>query len=380
VNELLRRVFNLPPQASSVAAGIDALHFVIILSTLAGATAIALTLALAPRRRAPKSAEKAPSRRSVMRFEVFGIGGLLAAFLAVWVIGYRQYETLITPPPDALDVYVVAKQWMWSFAYPDGTATTVDLYVPTGRPVRLLMTSRDVIHSFFVPAFRIKHDVVPGRMTVVWFEAVERGTYPVLCAEYCGLSHSLMRARVHALSPADYEHWQRQQQTHSPLQANGEWHDAPGELSSMTGLAAYGARVAAERGCLRCHTLDGTAHIGPSWAGDYGSRVLLSDGQQIVVDDAYLTESMMDPNARVRQSFQPVMPSYFGVLSAPETAALVELFHALRNQTAAREEPLAQPAPEQEPPGTRSELLPRAGERSAVAGRAAEPATQERRR
>src|SRR5262249_31321508 len=152
------------------------------------------------------------------------------------------------------------------------------LYVPAGRPVKLIMTSRDVIHSFYVPDFRVKQDVVPGRYTTAWFEANAPGAYEILCAEYCGQGHSTMRCPVVALSPADYERW-----------LGGA---APAQQRS---LLRTGERVAADQGCLRCHTLDGTPHIGPTWAGLYGAVVPLEGGGEVKADEAYITESMMDP-------------------------------------------------------------------------------------
>jgi cytochrome c oxidase subunit 2 len=214
--------------------------------------------------------------------------------------------------------------------------------VPVGRPVKLVMTSRDVIHSFWVAEFRVKQDVVPGRMMLTWFEATRPGTYDILCAEYCGPYHSTMRGRVIALPPEDFDDWQRQQLESVP----------PDQRES---LALQGERVAGERGCLRCHTVDGTPHLAPSWAGLYHSHIPLVDGRTVLVDDAYLTESMMDPLAKVRRGFTPIMPSYLGQLSASETAALVEYIRTLADRgVPERAAPLA--------PGTQLAVpLPTAG-------------------
>jgi cytochrome c oxidase subunit 2 len=320
VNELMRRLLALPPQASTVARDLDTLHYFVIGTAVVGAIGVAAATGyFLWRYRASRVAHGARSHTREVPFalELTVIAGLLGAFLLFWVIGYRQFVTLRTPPRAAMDVYVIAKQWMWAFAYPDGSASNGDLYVPVGRPVRLLMTSRDVIHSFFVPPFRIKQDVVPGRMTFTWFEANRAGVFPIYCAEFCGTHHFSMHGRVIALEPADYEAWQE-----------GQAAPAAGGLPRAS-LAEEGERVAAERGCLRCHTVDGTAHLGPSWAGLYGTRVSLVGGGSVLVDDAYLTESMMDPLARVHAGFAPVMPSYLGLLSAGETAAIVEYIHAL---------------------------------------------------
>jgi cytochrome c oxidase subunit II len=205
---------------------------------------------------------------------------------------------------------VVAKQWMWQFAYADGTATTDDLYVPANRPVRLIMTSRDVIHSFYVPAFRIKQDVVPGRTTIAWFETVGPGTHDIYCTEYCGTEHSYMRGRVIALDPGEWATW-----------AEGR--------RGRDDLATMGARVAAERGCLRCHTVDGTPHLGPTWAGVYGQSIQMTSGQRVIADEAYLTESMMDPTRQLRAGYQPIMPTYRGLIEGIDAAALVAYIKSL---------------------------------------------------
>jgi cytochrome c oxidase subunit 2 len=249
-------------------------------------------------------------RRISIWIEVSLIGGLLVTFLVFWVIGFRQFVHLRTPPRNAMDVYVVGKQWMWTFAYPDGNATNSELVVPVGRPVRLVMTSRDVIHSFFIPAFRVKQDVLPSRVTTLWFEATQTGEFDIFCTEYCGTEHSMMRGRVRVLDEGAYARW-AQDRARGP------------------DLAAYGERVAAERGCLRCHTVDGTPHLGPTWAGVYDSVVTMANGSRLRADEAYLTESMMDPARHVRSGFAAIMPSYLGLLDAGEVAALVHYIRSL---------------------------------------------------
>ncbi|NVB81797.1 MAG: cytochrome c oxidase subunit II, partial [Kofleriaceae bacterium] len=341
MNEMMRILLFLPEQASTVASRIDALHFLVISVTMLGAAGVALvTLYWIVKYRArPERGESAehdvdvrPVRKELsLRFELFGFGGLLALFVFFWVIGFRQYVYLAAPPPNATTVYVTGKQWMWSFAYPNGGGSNGVIYVPVGRPVKLVMTSRDVIHSFFVPAFRVKQDVVPGRSTTLWFEVKHPGRYPVYCTEYCGIDHSLMRAEVVALSDADYE---RQMSGIEPAviaTADVSLQPQPEGKGPPVILARVGERVAAERGCFRCHTPDGTPHIGPTFAGLYGARISLEDGHSIVADDAYLTASMMDPGAQIHAGFKNVMPSYQGVVSAPEVAALVEFIRSLRD-------------------------------------------------
>ena len=316
MNDLLRRLLALPPQASSFAVDIDTLHYVVITATMLGATlvfALALYYLLRYRRRRP--GELTAHVQTALPLEMFIIGGLQLLFLVFWAVGAAQYQHLMNPPADAMPIYVTAKQWMWKFAYPDGRSSLDVLTVPVGRPVKLIMTSRDVIHSFYVPAFRVKHDVVPGRYYVAWFRAEKPGTYDLDCAEYCGIDHSRMLGKVQVLGAEDYQRW---------LEAA-----RPGEA---TDLVARGREVAARRECLGCHTIDGQPHIGPTWARLYGSDVKLDGGRIVVADDAYLTRSMMDPEVEVVSGYKPVMPTYRGVLPEPEVAALVEFIASLRDQ------------------------------------------------
>ncbi len=334
MNDLLRALLDLPPQASTYAFGVDMLHYFVIGTTMLGATfvfALALFFLVRSRRRAP--GELTPRVTATAPTEATLIGGLLAVFIVFWIVGATQYDRMMTPPPDALPVYVTAKQWMWKFSYADGRSSMDVLTVPVGRPIKLVMNSRDVIHSFYVPAFRMKHDVVPGRYYVAWFEAITVGTFDIRCAEYCGVSHSRMLGSVRVLSADDYRRWL---ETVSP----GESHD----------LAAEGLDVAARRGCLSCHTLDGQPHIGPTWAGLYASSVKLDDGHTVIADVPYLTRSMMDPHVEVVAGFKPVMPSYRGVLEEPEVAALVELIASLQNRPYAPSVALPRVVPENPAP------------------------------
>lgn len=355
MNELLRRILFLPEQGSTVAFEIDALHYAVILVTMGGATFITLIggyFLIRYRRRPQDKLRPNPGARSrpPLRLEAAALVGLGVLFLAFWFIGVRQFMSLRVPPEGAMDVYVTGKQWMWKFSYPQGVATISTLYVPSGRPIRLLLTSRDVIHSFYVPDFRIKYDAVPGRLTTTWFQAARPGTYQILCTEYCGLGHSTMRGEVIALSPLDFERWLAGAPTGDPpLAAAGA--AVPGLAEPS--MALRGQRAAAEQGCLRCHTLDGTPHIGPTFASLYGALVPLESGGEVIADEAYLTASMMDPLAEIHRGFPPVMPSYLGRLPPPDTAAIVELIRSLRRVPA---DPRARNGPsEYEPRATPEE-------------------------
>lgn len=338
MNEALRRLLFLPLQSSTYAETVDRLHYFVIAVTMFGSTLVAAVAFyfIARYSRAANAPARTPRVEGALGLEVGLVGGLLGLFLLWFGLGFRLYNRMVVAPPDAMEVYVIAKQWMWEFDGPEGPAALETLYVPAGRPVKLLITSRDVIHSFFVPDFRLKQDAVPGRYTTAWFEVKAPGPHEVLCAEYCGTGHSIMRARVVALAPADYEAWRAGRR--EPEERGGA-----AALSRRVGgfeplevgapragdLAERGRVVAAEHGCFRCHTVDGTPHIGPTWKNLYGSWERLSDGSRVLVDESYITESMMDPMTKIVAGYQPVMPSYRGEIDAPETAAIVELMKSL---------------------------------------------------
>jgi cytochrome c oxidase subunit II len=325
MNEVFRQFLFLPEQGSSVAREVDTLHYFVITGTMLGALAVAVVAAifLFRFRATVRPYSTTPKILVPGWLELLFVGGMLGLFVLWWHLGFRQFVMLRTPPPDSQEVYVTGKQWMWRFAYPDGRGSVGVLYIPAGRPIKAVLTSRDVIHSFYIPEFRIKQDAIPGRYTVVWFQAIRPGTYQLLCTEYCGTGHSTMRGEVVALSPDDYERW-----LDGDRRADGA--SAFPEYGKMTPLATTGAALAASKGCLRCHTTDGSRHIGPTWAGLFGSKVDLHGGGTAVADAAYLTDSMMDPRHQVVRGFEPVMPSYLGQLEPGEAAALVELIRSLR--------------------------------------------------
>jgi cytochrome c oxidase subunit 2 len=312
-------LLDLPPQGSTASYGIDALHVFVITTTMISSTLVfAMAIYFVVRYRRKSDDELTPRTGATVWSEGTLIVGILSLFILWWVIGFRQFVAMHDPPANAATVYVTAKQWMWTFTYPDGRVANDVLTVPVGRPVKLAMTSRDVIHSFYVPAFRAKQDVVPGRYTSIWFQATEPGDYPIYCAEYCGVAHSLMRGTVKVMAPADYESWLNQ-----PVR----------DASGLTDLRTEGENAARRRECLACHTVDGQRHVGPTWAGLYGSLVTMSDGRRVLADEEYLTRSMMEPNADVVEGFKSVMPSYFGGLPQPEVGAIVEYIKSLRDVT-----------------------------------------------
>ncbi len=331
INRVYRTALRLPDQASTFARQIDALHYFEItvftaIAVLYFGTAIYFVL----RYRRRSEHDYAPEVRAPGLVTTYTFG-MLGLFMVFWLLGDLEYRTLRTPPAGATDVYVVAKQWMWKFAYADGGASVGVMYVPVGQPIRLLITSRDVIHSFFVPAFRLKQDAVPGTYTTAWFEVRTPGTYQILCAQMCGAGHSRMWGQVVALGADDYERWRRGTLPGVSPASVGVEADAPGVPSSTESPVDAGRRAATEFACVKCHTLDGQPHIGPTWLGLFGSEEPLENGGTVTVDEAYITRSMMDPTADVVRGFQPVMPSYQGIVSPADTAAIVEFIKSLRD-------------------------------------------------
>ncbi|GEJ59047.1 cytochrome c oxidase subunit II [Anaeromyxobacter diazotrophicus] len=336
MNDLMRRILFLPEQGSAYATEVDHLHFFVITITMIGATGVALAAVLFYLRYRRRAAHQpTPHVEPKAIHEVLFIGVPLAFFLLWFAIGFPLFVRLQTPPKDAMDVYVQGKKWMWKFAYPGGPNGVDVLRVPAGRPVRLLITSRDVIHSFFVPDFRLKQDAVPGRYSQIWFTAKAPGSHQVLCAEYCGIGHSAMLAEIVAMPPAEFDAWLAEARRATQVAAQ----DSPDDRADpRTSLAEQGRRLAAEYGCFKCHTVDGTRHIGPTWLDLYRKNEKLQDGKTVIADEAYLTESMMDPAAKLVAGYQNVMPTFQGRVPGPEIAAIVEFIKSLRTD-AVRPEP-----------------------------------------
>lgn len=354
MNEILRQILFLPPQESTVAREIDSLHYSVILVTIFGAAAVAALAAyflLRYRRSAGRGRFGTDQDEEHMPggvpywVEISAIAVLLVLFVSWWVVGFRQFVMLETVPRNTIQIYASGKQWMWTFAYPNGGGSNGVLYIPANRPVTLVLSARDVIHSFFVPEFRVKKDVIPGYVTTLWFEAKNPGVFRVFCTEYCGEGHSTMRARVVALPEPEYLEAIDQLPRLSIETAEYTEPAVVGRLpgESVT-LAKMGERVAVTHGCMRCHTADGAPHIGPTWAGVFDAPIPLESGGTVRADPSYLTESMMDPLAKIRAGFEPLMPSYQGLLSAAETGALIEYIRSLsKGGQDVRSSPLARP-------------------------------------
>ena len=326
----LQKLLFLPDQASSFAHDVDRLHFFVIITTMVMSTAVglaALVFFVRFRRRSEEQRSRYVSGGGLA--EVIIVIVPLSFFLLWFWMGFRIYVRMQTPPEGAMDVYVTAKQWMWKFNYPDGPDSQGVLHVPLGRPVRVLITSRDVIHSFYVPAFRLKKDAVPGRYTEAWFEAIREGTYDILCAEYCGANHSQMMGQVVVMPPAQFDEWMSAERRGRARQSDASAVSWPAQPDAK--MAARGKALAASVGCLKCHSVDGTPHIGPTWLDLYRRTEDLEGGGVTVADEAYLTRSMMQPGAQVVRGYQPLMPSFRDKLTAPDVAALVEYIKTLRS-------------------------------------------------
>jgi cytochrome c oxidase subunit 2 len=216
-----------------------------------------------------------------------------------------------TPPLNAIEINVVGKQWMWKIEHGEGNAEINELHIPVGQPVKLTLASQDVIHSFFVPAFRLKQDVVPGRYTSEWFEATKPGTYHLFCSQYCGNSHAQMIGSVVAMEPAPYARWLA-------------------ENSSGQTLAQQGARLFRELGCSGCHMGSAVVHA-PRLEGIYGKPVPLQNGQVVVADDAYLRDCILTPTLRVPGGYAPLMPTFQGHVTEEEVFQLIAYIKSLAN-------------------------------------------------
>ena len=257
--------------------------------------------------------------------------------LCIFGWGWSVYKKMVHAPVDAMEVRVIGKQWLWTFQYDDGRTEASKLVVPLGKPVKLLMSSQDVIHSFFIPNFRVKQDVVPGMYTSVWFEPKVAGEHQVFCTEYCGTSHSGMLAKIEVLEPEQYALWKAgkpytvtgvKTPSHDLLeaaQANAR------KANAGLPLADQGAKLVQTKGCIACHTTDGTAKIGPSYKGIFGHEVELVDGSKVTVDENYIRESIEKPQAKVVKGFNPVMPPFTKeMVSEEDMNAIVAYIKSLK--------------------------------------------------
>jgi cytochrome c oxidase subunit 2 len=300
-----------PVEASTIAPYMDALYFFLVSVSLVGLIFVTLLIFyFSLRYRRDKHPVAIQVEGSTILEATWTIIPL-ALFLVVFVWGGLLYFRIYNPPPNAMNIYVVGKQWMWKAEHPGGQHEINALHVPVGQPVQLTMISQDVFHSFSIPDFRVKREVIPGRYSTVWFQATDPGTYHIFCTQYCGTLHSGMIGEVTAMSPTDYKKWLDQSNSGMSLAQNGE-------------------RLFASMGCNACHSGIAAAR-GPNLAGVYGSKLTLTDGSQVLVNDAYLRDSILNPSQHVTAGFAPIMPTYQGQISEDGLIDLVEYIKQLQS-------------------------------------------------
>jgi cytochrome c oxidase subunit 2 len=305
----------LPPSASSVSTEVDLLYlFIAAVSAffVVLVAALVVVFALKYRRRHANEVGADIHGSLVLELTWTFIPFVLAMVMFFW--GADLFYRLARPPVDSMEVFVVGKQWMWKVQHPEGKREINELHVPIGRNIRITLGSEDVIHDYSLPAFRVKMDAVPGKLTTLWFNATVPGTYHIFCAEYCGTKHSGMIGQVYAMEPQAYEAW----------------------LAGDTGAPSLPPAQAGEKlftgpdyGCSTCHKSDGKGPA-PILAGVYGSQVTLADGRTVLADDNYVRESMMVPTAKVVKGYQPIMPPFQGVLSEEQVLQLIAYIKSLK--------------------------------------------------
>lgn len=302
-----------PPGASSYSGEVDLLTVgLLVVTGLVLFLVLFLLILFCTRYRRGSNADRSDQVRKTWHWEISWSAATLLGFLGLFFWGASLYERLYRPPSDATEVFVVGKQWMWKLEHPEGQREINELHVPIGRPVKLVMTSQDVIHSFYVPAFRIKHDVLPGRYETLWFEPTKAGEFPIFCAEFCGTDHSHMTGRLVVMQPTDYERWMRAEQPAS-------------------GMAQEGAALFRQFGCSGCHGAQSKVHA-PSLDGLYGRPVPLQDGSIVTADDRYIRDSILQPRRQIAAGYPPIMPSFAGQIGEDDVLKLIAYIKSLANK------------------------------------------------
>jgi cytochrome c oxidase subunit 2 len=300
----------IPDQASTIAQGVDYLFYFLTAIDLFFTGIIFLTIfyfALRYRRRSEH--QQAEQIEGSLPLEIFWTVIPLGICVLVFLWGTGLFIRNSRPPKASTEIFVVGKQWMWKLQHPEGVEEINELHVPVNQPIKLTMTSEDVIHDFSVPAFRVKKDVVPGMYTMLWFQATKTGSYHLYCDQYCGTNHSLMKGEVIVMEPTDYEAW------------------LSGGIRGGT-MADAGAKLYDQLGCITCH---GTGK-GPSLAGIYGQPVKLNDGTSVVADEAYVRESVLYPSAKIVQGYKPIMPTFKGQVTEEQLLQLITYIKSLSPQ------------------------------------------------
>jgi cytochrome c oxidase subunit 2 len=307
-----------PEQASNFAPEVD--HLLFFLLAVAAFFTVLIFGAIfyfAIRYRRRSAGELPEAQHSAMTLEILWTAIPFALTMVMFGWGASIYFREARPPDNALQVYVVGKQWMWKMQHMEGKREINELHIPMGRPVKLTMTSEDVIHNFFVPAFRTKQDVVPGKYSTIWFQPTKVGKYHLFCAAYCGTRHSAMTGWIYVMEPRDYANWVR----------GGD---------STGSLADDGAKLFQDLACANCHKTDNHGRC-PSLVGLFGSTVKLSGGGTVKADEAYIRESILQPNAKLVAGYPPAMPTFQGLVTEEGVLQLVEYIKSLGPKPAAAE-------------------------------------------
>lgn len=293
----------MPEQASKFAEEVDLFYLLLWLMTIVFSVGIALAAGFFMLKYKRKSVGEIPEQiEGAMKLELTWTIIPFIISLGIFAWGAKLYYQMYTPPSEALEIFVTGKQWMWRAQHPDGQREINTLHVPIGRRVKLTMTSEDVIHAYFIPAFRTKADLVPGRYTTSWFEATKAGNYHLFCAEYCGTEHSGMIGTITVMDPADYQAWLSGVSKESPVIA--------------------GQKLFSSLACNTCHLENGQGR-GPRLNELYGKTAKLNNGVVVDVNDAYIRESILNPTAKVVEKYEPVMPVFQGQVSEEQIQQLI---------------------------------------------------------
>lgn len=304
-----------PGEHSTMAGNIDSLfYFILYASVVFFAIVVGgiIYFGIRYRRRGKDELTTGMTHNTALEVTWTVIPTILIVIVFVW--GFKDYLKLHIMPAHALEIKVTGQKWFWSADYAEGATLVNELVVPVNTPVKVLLSSTDVIHSFYVPAFRVKMDALPNRYTLAWFEATNTGTYDWFCTEYCGKGHSEMIAKVRVLPKAEY----------------AKWLESSASMGEGMSLEEYGAQLYKQKACITCHSIDGSVVQGPSFKGIFGHQAQLADGSTTLVDENYIRESILNPRAKVVQGFQPVMPTFQGILKDRQVDALIAYIKTLQ--------------------------------------------------
>ncbi|MFN2375682.1 MAG: cytochrome c oxidase subunit II [Candidatus Binatia bacterium] len=339
---MLLQLLLFPPQASTNAAEVDMIYFFMV--AVCGVIALAVIVAMIylgiKYRRTAENTVGADIHGSTP-LEIFWSAVPFVIVMGMFAWGTSLYFKLSIPPANAMEIFVTGKQWMWKIQHMNGRREINNLHVPIGQPIKLTMASEDVIHSFYVPAFRVKADVIPGRYTTMWFEATATGDFHLFCAEYCGTEHSRMIGHVTVMDPADYQAWLVTGNPSpvevasgavgaaaAPAAAAGAAPAAGGATAAGPTPVEIGAKLFQEKACMTCH-LATPGGIGPILTNVAGHEVEMASGEKVIADDAYLRESILNPMAKVVKGYPPAMPTFQGQLTEDQVMSLIAYIKSL---------------------------------------------------